>query len=88
MVLDYSNPPHLLTPDARVRHEKWAARVAAIAEGWMSYFESNELHAKLKAFGFSEIEDLGPRGICSRYFPGGAPPSSDKGGHILRASKT
>jgi methyltransferase (TIGR00027 family) len=88
VVFDYSNPPHTLTPGDRVRHERRAARVSAIGEAWMSYFESNELHAKLQAFGFSEIEDLGPRDICSRYFPGGVPPASDRGGHILRASTT
>jgi methyltransferase (TIGR00027 family) len=86
VVFDYSNPPHTLSPEARARHESRAARVSAVAEGWVSYFESSELRAKLQAFGFSEIEDLGPQGIYSRYFPGAVPPSSDKGGHILRAS--
>lgn len=86
VVFDYSNPPHSLSPEARVRHETRAARVSAIGEGWVSYFESSELRAKLQAFGFSEIEDLGPREICLRYFPCGVPPASDNGGHILRAS--
>ena len=86
VVFDYSNPPHTLSAETRARHERRAARVSAIGEGWTSYFESNELGAKLQAFGFSEIEDLGPREIYSRYFPGAVPPSSDKGGHILRAS--
>jgi methyltransferase (TIGR00027 family) len=86
VVFDYSNPPHTLSPEARVRHERRAASVSAVGEGWVSYFESSELRAKLQAFGFSEIEDLGPRGIYSRYFSGAVPPISDKGGHILRAS--
>lgn len=81
VVFDYSNPPHTLSPEARVGHERGAASVSALGESWITYFESSELRAKLHSFGFSEIEDLGPRDICSRYLL-----SSNKGGHILRAS--
>jgi methyltransferase (TIGR00027 family) len=88
VVFDYSNPPHTRLPEARVEHERRAVRVSAIGESWVSYFESSDLQTKLQAFGFSEIEDLGPREICSRYFPSRVPPSSDKGGHLLRASTT
>lgn len=86
VVFDYSNPPHTLSPETRVRQQRRAAKVSALGENWLSYFESSELRAKLQAFGFSEIEDLGPREIYGRYFPGAAPPLSDKGAHILRAS--
>jgi methyltransferase (TIGR00027 family) len=85
VVFDYSNPPHTLAPEARVEHERRAARVVAIGESFVSYFETPDLHIKLHALGFSEIEDLGPHEICARYFPTRVPPS-DKGGHILRAS--
>jgi methyltransferase (TIGR00027 family) len=88
VVFDYINPPHTLSPEARVQHDRRAARVSAIGESWMSYFEPSELRAKLQAFGFTEIEDLGPREIRARYFPRSAPPSSDNGGHILRAAAT
>jgi hypothetical protein len=52
----------------------------------LSYFEADELHAKLMALGFSEIEDLGPPRIAARYFPHRAMTLPDKGGHILRAT--
>lgn len=86
VVFDYGNPPHTLAPEARGRQEQRAARVSGMGEAWLTYFDSGELHAKLQAFGFREIEDLGPPEIYSRYFPGAVPPSSGKGGHILRAS--
>jgi len=61
----------VIAPFFQNDHEKHVARVSAIGESRVSYFESSDLHLKLKlrAFGFSEIEELGPREICSRYFP-------------------
>jgi methyltransferase (TIGR00027 family) len=86
VVFDYSNPPHTLLPEERARPEKRAAKVSEFGERWVNYLQSSELLARLTGFGFSEIEDLGPREIRAQYFPGVAPPSSNNGGHILRAS--
>lgn len=61
VVFDYANPPSLISERARRRtHEALAARVAAAGEAIKSYLETDELHAKLVALGFSEVEDLRP----------------------------
>jgi methyltransferase (TIGR00027 family) len=86
VVFDYSNPPDSLTGEMRAIHDARAAHVAEIGEAWVSYFDSDELRAKLTALGFIEIEDLGPPQIVARYFPHRAGAASDKGGHIVRAA--
>jgi methyltransferase (TIGR00027 family) len=86
VVFDYGDPPYTLSGEARMLHDRRAAHVDALGEAWVTYFEPPKLRARLTVLGFSEIEDLGPPEITSRYFPNrpGAPP--DKGGHILRAT--
>jgi methyltransferase (TIGR00027 family) len=86
VVFDFGDPPGALPTEWRDTHQKRARHVAELGEAWISYFDADELHVKLIALGFSEIEDLGPREIAARYFPArvGALPS--KGGHILRAT--
>jgi len=86
VVFDYSDPPASLPADGRVSHEESAARVAKVGEAWLSYFEPDELRAKLTSLGFSEVEDLGPPQIAARYFPNRVLSLPDKGGHILRAT--
>lgn len=86
VVFDYSDPPHTLSPEARAYHDKRAAQVEALSEAWVSYFHPQEIHTRLSALGFSEVEDLGPREIRSRFFPNFAGPAPDRGGHILRAT--
>ncbi len=85
VVFDYSDPPETLPPELRAWHDRRAAQVAELGEAWINYFEPRQLHAKLTALGFAEIEDLGPREIVSRYFPGRAAGIPGRGGHILRA---
>jgi len=87
VVFDYSDPPASLSPEMRASHESRARRVADLGEAWVTYFEAEELHAKLEGLGFTEIEDLGPPQIASRYFPGRAGSLPDKGGHVIRATK-
>jgi hypothetical protein len=57
-----------------------------LGEAWVSYFDADTLRARLMALGFSEIEDLSPRGMVARYLPNRAQTLGDKGGHILRAT--
>src|SRR5262249_26366521 len=87
VVFDYSDPPASFSPDLRLEHDRRAARVAALGEAWISYFERAALRSKLIEVGFAEIEDLGPPEISARYFPGrvGSPP--EKGGHVVHASR-
>ncbi len=87
VVFDYSNPPDSFSPERRIDHERRAAHVAGLGEAWVNYFEADQLRAKLTALGFSEVEDLGPAQIMSRYFPQGASDGRDKGGHIVHAAR-
>jgi methyltransferase (TIGR00027 family) len=86
VVFDYSDPPESLPAEARLNHDRRAARVAELGEAFLSYFEADELRAKLMARGFSEIEDLGPPQIAARYFPNRVRALPDTGGHILHAT--
>jgi methyltransferase (TIGR00027 family) len=86
VVFDYSDPPASLSPERRASHGKRAQRVAELDEAWVTYFEPEELHAQLTTLGFAEIEDLGPAGIVSRYFPSRTGSLPDKGGHVIRAT--
>ena len=86
VVFDYSDPPATFAAEHRISHEERATRVAELGEAWVNYFEADQLRAKLTALGFSEVEDLGPRQIISRYFPHRASDGRDKGGHIVHAA--
>lgn len=86
IVFDYANPPASLPPDSRLAHERRAAHVAKLAEPWLTYFETDDLHATLTAVGFTEVEDLGPPQIASRFFPDRLGVLPDTGGHLLRAT--
>ncbi|HUA21552.1 MAG TPA: SAM-dependent methyltransferase [Bryobacteraceae bacterium] len=87
VVFDYANPPDSLAPEMRAVHDERAARVAEIGESWISYFESDALHAKLTGLGFSGIEDLGPHDIVTRYINRLATSLPRTGAHILRAGR-
>jgi len=86
VVFDYSDPPDSLSPEVRAAHDQRAARVSAVGEPWLNYFAAEELRAKLIALGFSEIEDLGPPQIASRFFPNRAASIPERGGHIVHAT--
>ena len=88
VVFDYSDPPESMPSEMRASHDRRAAHVAELGEAWINYFEPAELRARLIALGFTEIEDLGPPEIASRYFPNRAAFVPERGGHILRAMKT
>jgi methyltransferase (TIGR00027 family) len=86
VVFDYVNPPDTMTePGRRAMHEALIARVAAAGEQLRNYFDSDALHARLKAMGFRKIEDLGSAEISARFLSG-RPVSSGGGAHVLRAS--
>jgi len=86
VVFDYSNPPDSLPAESRFHHDIRAARVAAIGEAWLTYFESDQLAEKLLALGFSQIEDLGPPQIAARYFPEPVSTAPEHGGHVIQAA--
>jgi methyltransferase (TIGR00027 family) len=81
VVFDYHNPPD---PGAAEAHEALAARVAAAGEPMNPGLETGDLHARLRALGFTELEDLGPADIRKRWF-GGQGEGGGRGGHLVRA---
>jgi methyltransferase (TIGR00027 family) len=88
VVFDYSNSS-ATGPDQddyACGREELAARVACVGETFESHFETDALHARLMAFGFGQIEDLGPALIRERYFEGRGGSVPDRGGHIVRAT--
>lgn len=86
VVFDYANPAASLPPQARIDHEQRAARVAALGEAWLSYFDTGLLGARLAALGYSTVEDLAPARIAARYFPERPATAGDQGGHMVRAA--
>ena len=88
VVLDYGDPPASQPPELRAAHARRAERVAGLGEAWLTYFDADTLGAKLAALGFREIEDLGPRQMAARYFPGHNRVLPEKGGHVVRAATT
>lgn len=86
VVFDYAEPSDSLPPEMRASHERRAARVAELGEAFKSSFDPDQLRARLTGLGFTEVEDLGPPQIASRYFPHRVPSVPEKGGHIVRAA--
>ena len=64
------------------------ARVAALGEPLLSYFDPEALAAELRAQGFSELEDFDLRAIATHWLdaPKGAE-SRARGPHFLRARR-
>jgi methyltransferase (TIGR00027 family) len=85
VVFDYGEPPSARAPEQRALHEQRAARVAALGEPWLTYFNPSDLARDLGALGLSEIEDLGPGEMSSRYFSGLR--HDGPGGHVVRARR-
>jgi methyltransferase (TIGR00027 family) len=86
VVFDYSDPPATLSPEMARHQQVRAARVAALGEPFLSFFEPADLHALLSGLGLSEINDLGPSDVVSRLM--GAVPGENaptRGGHVIFA---
>jgi methyltransferase (TIGR00027 family) len=86
VVFDYSDPPATLSPEAQAAHAVRAARVAALNEPWLSYFEPADLAATLRSAGFVQIVDLGPPELAVRYWPNAAGAAPERGGHVVFAA--
>jgi methyltransferase (TIGR00027 family) len=85
VVFDYGDPPETLAAEARATHEQSAQRVAGLGEPWVSFFEPGELHRRLAALGFCEIEDLPAMALVARYLSIAPTASPRRGAHLLRA---
>lgn len=86
VVFDYANPPDRVTdPAARAHFQRMAERVAASGEPFRCFFDSDGLHARARALGFVEIEDLDRAALVARYLPDlSTPPRPGPGGHVVR----
>ena len=95
VVFDYSDPPSSFSVELLALHQARAARVAAVGEPFLSYFDPAKLHEKLRELGFSEIDDVIGRRLLSDYLerptttarssPENGGPGSG-GGHVLFAA--
>ncbi|MEZ5939714.1 MAG: class I SAM-dependent methyltransferase [Hyphomonadaceae bacterium] len=95
VAFDYSNPvdSRSLSPEALAAVEARQARVAAMGEPFLSFFEAEDLHADLEAVGLTGIDDLGPREIIGRLVAPHAAPANpailnnipERGGHMVHA---
>jgi methyltransferase (TIGR00027 family) len=88
VVFDYSNPIESIgDPQAREAFKALAERVAALGETLQTSFVTPALHEKLRALGFTKIEDLGPHEMAARFFPEEAPRANANGGHVVLAGR-
>ena len=68
IVFDYAVPPDAIPPRHRARFDALASRVAAAGEPWRTFFAPNDLEARLRDIGFSDIEDVDGDELNVRYF--------------------
>jgi methyltransferase (TIGR00027 family) len=68
IVFDFALPPDALGEIERIARESSAARVAAISEPWLSYFDPDTLARELRSLGFSQTTVLGTGEGNERYF--------------------
>jgi methyltransferase (TIGR00027 family) len=67
VIFDYALPPDALPWFQGMFYRAVLDHVAAVGEPWRSFFEPGPLAADLSRLGFSDIEDLGPDEINSRF---------------------
>ena len=86
IVFDYVNPIASLTPAGREAHRALSERVAGLGESLQTYFETDRLCEKLRAIGFSHLEDVGLAELAARFFPPSERSAPARGGHIMHAA--
>ena len=85
IVFDYGVPMEGHPQEARTRVEAFANRVAQLGEPLLTFFTPQEIHSRLRALGFSVIEDLSFADLAARYFPEDPVRAQTRGGHLTRA---
>jgi methyltransferase (TIGR00027 family) len=68
MVLSFVLPESARPPDEAALVSAFAARSAEMGEPWMTAFLPDELVAKLRAMGFSNVFHFSPEAATQRYF--------------------
>jgi methyltransferase (TIGR00027 family) len=85
VVFDYADPPVNWPTELRPMMDARAARVAAIGEAWISFFEPEPLAERLRGLGFAEIKDTLSGPIVAGYLPEANAAEKTRGGHIIWA---
>ena len=96
IAFDYSNPMQdaEMTEQQRAARDALRARVAAMGEPFLSFFETEDLHTELKVRGLGAITDFGTREIIEVLTLPFAPPAGPvdlqnipkRGGHLVHAA--
>ncbi|MBL8380746.1 MAG: class I SAM-dependent methyltransferase [Burkholderiales bacterium] len=86
IVFDYGVTEASLSPAEAAARRAAAARVAAIGEPWITWFDPPLLAQQLRSLGFSGVDDLDPDAANARYFAGRNDALAvSRGSHIMRA---
>lgn len=86
IVFDYALPAEE-TGEERAAREADAARVANLGEPWISFFQPEAMHAKLRELGFTAFDEIGRNEIFQRYFGMTPPNDAQRGGaRVIYAS--
>ena len=86
VAFDYPNPIESVgDPEARKAFQALADRVAALGETLQTFFVTPDLHEKLRALGFTKIDDLGPLEMAAQFFPDETPRQGASGVHVVVA---
>jgi len=88
VAFDYAVDRGLLTGSQPAVFDRLAAQVAATGEPWRTTFDPAALSSRLRAVGFTAIEDAGPELLNARYFAGRADGLSVGGmAHVIWAAQ-
>jgi methyltransferase (TIGR00027 family) len=85
VVFDYGEPLEAFPEESRLWLDTRKARVAALGEPWLSFFDPADLAQELRTCGFSDIEDLGLGQIAARYLKELVLPLEMGGAHLVHA---
>jgi methyltransferase (TIGR00027 family) len=86
IVFDYGVPPSTLTGTTRLAYEAMAERVESAGEPFRTFFEPDALGIRVRALGFSSVDDEDAGAINRRYFEGRPDNLRVSGiGHLLHA---
>jgi len=87
VVFDYGISPAALSLMDKFIHWMMARRVARVGEPWKTMFRPEELKAELRALGYREVFDAGPKELNDRYCLRRADGLKVRAlGHLMKAS--